>query len=343
MKKATVLKSLRTISGAKDWIKVFGKNYDGELKVVDTETLKSYEEFDGYLDSYPLTNHVVIEEDLTPIVSVIKEGEIGELVKAFVSKGFMEVGAHGPCFTDKWYSAIDKYVAGALAEAFKSTSSEYKYEFSGEVDDVAGDFLRSVGKILKAVEDAEALAASGEATENADFGHELRANKPISDSEVKSAEAKTASQAGGDADTSDSKLNGEAVSDAEVKTATHEGNHNTVKKSSHGKEPNAVTQEDVQGTDEPEEVDDEAAGKAVAKKAGTKKSADGEFEPELEEVVNTVFKSLSEAKGWKNPDRNRYHVVPTSFEDKKKYGRNKNYIVKEKAPQPLIGSFGNKR
>lgn len=343
MKKAIVLKSLRTQSGAKDWIKVFGKNYTGELKVIDTDTLKSYPEFDGYLESYPLTNHVVIEEDLTPIVSVIKEGEIGELVKAFVSKGFMEVGAHGPCFTDKWYEAIDKYVSNALADAFKSMS-EYKYEFSGEVNDVTGDFLVSVGNIIKAVEDAEALANSGEATENADFGHELRTNKPISDGEVKTAEAKTASQAGGDADTSDSKLNGKAVSDSEVKTATHKGDHNKggVTKSSHGKEPNEVTQEDVQGTDEPEAVDDEAAGKAVDKKAAALKSA-GEFEPEAEATVNTVFKSLSEAKRWKNPDRNRYHVVPTSFEDKKKYGRNKNYIVKEKAPQPLIGSFGNKR
>lgn len=345
-KKATVLKSMRTLSGAKDWAKAFSSRYEGELKIVDTDTLKHYDDFDGAYELVGMPNHVIIEEDLSPVVSVIKEGEIGEVVKALVKKGFMEIGAGGPCFTSKWYEAVDKYVASALEGAFKSVDEEkpYKLEFTGEVSELAEHVIKAVGEILKALEDAEKLSNLTPATENAEFGHELRAAEAISDEEVKSAEAKEAKDVGGEVDTS--QMTHEAVSDEQVDTATHEGDHNTgeTQKSSHGKEPNEVTQENVQGTDEPEALSDSAAADAVDEKAGkmdSMKEVDDTL-PSSEEILSTTFKSMRDARAWRNPDKEKYEVVPTTFEDKKKFGRNKTHIVKERAPRKPVGPFGNR-
>lgn len=344
-KKATVLKSMRTLSGAKDWVKAFSSRYEGELKIVDTDTLKHYDDFDGAYELVGMPNHVIIEEDLSPVISVIKEGEVGEVVKALVKKGFMEISVGGPCFTSKWYDAIDKYVSSALEGAFKSVDENkpHKIEFSGEVSELASDVFKAFGEILKALEDAERLANISPATENADFGHELRSNEAISDEEVKAKEAKGAKDAGEEG-VDLSHMTHESVSDSQVDTATHEGDHNTAQKSSHGKEPNEVTQENVQGTDEPESVSDSAASDAVDEKSGkmdSMKEVDDSL-PSSEDILTTTFKSMKDARSWKNPDKTKYEVVPTTFEDKKKFGRNKSHIVKERAPHKPVGPFGNR-
>lgn len=351
-KKATVLKSMRTLSGAKDWVKAFSSRYEGELKIVDTDTLKHYDEFDGAYELVGMPNHVVIEEDLSPVISVIKEGEVAEVVRAMVKKGFMEVGMSGPCFTTKWYDALDKFVASAMSDAFKAVDEEkpHQIEFTGEVSEVTEHVMKAIGEVLKGLEDAERLANITPAAENADFGHELRDNQAISDEEVVAAEARGAKDVGGDVDTSH--MTHESISDEQVNTATYEGDNNTTK-SSHGKEPNEVTQENVQGTDAPEAVSDSAASDAVEEKAG-KMDASKAVEvaevveevtddvPSSEDILNTTFKSLRDARSWRNPDRDKYEVVPTNFEDKKKFGRNKTHIVKERSARGPIGPFGNR-
>lgn len=310
MKKATVLKSYRTDAGARDWIKVFAKKYEGQqLKIVDTDTLKGYDDYAFYDEPIELaSSHVVIEEDLSPTISVIKESEFGELVKEFISKGFMELGSYGPCFTDKWHKALDHYVSDKLKDAFKSV--KLGYEFSEES---VGDY-QELYNILKSTEGA---------VENADFGHALRDNEAISDEEVDAATHKTAEQAGGHTETGDAQMDGEAVSDGQVDTATHEGDHNTTTKST-------------------EEVAEVPVVEAPVVVADTVIKSMEENNLSSEDILTMTFKSLGDARAWRNPDPERYHYVSTSFEDRKKYGLNKKYIVKEKPVREKVGAHGNK-
>lgn len=323
MKKTTVLKSMRTHSGAQDWVKAFSNRYDGELKVMDIHTIKSYPELMDYDASLPM--HVVMEQDLSPVVTVIKEGEIGSVIRAMVSAGFMEVASHGPCFTEKWHKLLDTYVSSALEDAFKSIN-DFKYEFSGEVAEKDVPAFTALGVVLKALEDANKLANLANATENADFGHDNPEPIAISDGEVASATQKT--QAHKDLN----QVSEEAISDAQVDAATHEtASHSGTEKSADAVAPESASQDSVEGKEDPDEISDEAV------EAVTKKSVESNLSSE--DFLNITFKSLSEARAWNNPSEDLYEVVPTNFEDKKKYGRNKSYIVKERRNRKPLGSF----
>lgn len=322
MKKATVLKSMRTHSGAKDWVKAFSSSYDGELKIVNTETLKSYPELLDY--DTPLPMHVVMEQDLSPVVTVIKEGEIGSIVQALVSAGFMEIGSGGPCFTQKWHEVLNKYVSHALEDAFKSVN-DYKFEFSGDVSNEFAPVVSAFGTILKALEDANKLANIAEAPENDDFGHDNPEPISISDGEVSSATQKT--QAHKDLNQVDE----EAISDSQVDSATHETASHVEKSSTDETAPESDSQESVEGKEEPEDISDEAVAEV------TKKAVEENLS--TEDFLNITFKSLGEARAWENPSEDLFEVVPTSFEDRKKYGRNKTYIVKEKRERRPLGKF----
>lgn len=62
-KKATVIKSLRTERGAKDWVKLAGSKFGEKVEVLDTDTLKAnFEDVDG-LEDEELPFHVVIADD----------------------------------------------------------------------------------------------------------------------------------------------------------------------------------------------------------------------------------------------------------------------------------------
>lgn len=313
MKNIVVLKSMRTLAGANDWIKAFAHKYagQGELKVVGTDALKSFGLSD--IPEVGLPNHVILEQDLSPVVEVIKEGEFGDIVRAMISAGFMEVGASGPCLTAKWYELLDKFVAAALKDSLKNTDASHKLSFSGEVSEEYEDAIKALGVLMKAVEDAEKLAKLSPPAENAEFGHDNPDAETISDEAVHAATQKLQ----GHKDLN--QVQEESISDEEVDSATHSRD---VKKSSHGKEPNEVTQEDVQGTGEPVALQDEDSAHAVQKAIESNLSS--------EDILNTTFKSLAEARAWKNPAPELYEVVPTTMSDKRKYGKNKAYIVKER-------------
>lgn len=316
MKKVTVLKSMRTLTGAEDWKKAFSSKYSeqGEIKVVGTEVLKSHYGMDGFEEDFGMPNHVILEQDLTPVVEVIKEGEFGDVVKAMVSAGFMEVNGFGPCMTEKWHDLLDKFMANALKDSLKSVDDDHRFQFSGDVSEDVGEVLKAIGIVTKALEDAEKLANISEAPEDDEFGHDNPDGEAISDSQVKAAEKKMQ----GHKDLN--QVTEVGISDEEVASATQSRD---VKKSSHGKAPNEVTQEDVQGTGEPVALQDEDAAHAV------QKAIEGNLSSE--DILNKTFKSLAEKNAWKNPAPDLYEVRPTTMEDKRKYGKNKSYIVKERS------------
>lgn len=374
-KKITVLKSLRTEAGAKDWLKIMKVE---DAKVVDSVTLKHMYDDYGYDMPVmaPAAHHVVLEEDLSTVVEVIDKGEVGEVIKALVDKGFAEIDVGGLCFTEKWYGAINSFISDAVKDSMKSTG-EAQFSIQGEFPENVTEVFRAINTITKAISESSEVA-----TENAEFGHELRDNTAISDEEAQAAfDAKSAPEA----DVSDSKMDGEELSDSEVEAAIHEGGPAKLKsilyttfksvaearawtnpdpgvyhvvpvepgekeifgeesryvvrgrsaegeetlklieqqnamtlKSSHGKHPNDVTEDDVQGTAEPTPLQDEEAEKA------------------------TTFKSLAESRAWKNPNPKQFVVRPTNFDEKKLFGRNAAYIVDRLPATSPTGAYGNR-
>lgn len=296
LKKAIVLKSMRTAAGANDWVRLMNKKYPG-AKVVDSDTLKSYDDF-GMIgmpepfDPVPGASHVVIEEDLSPIITVIKKGDASDIIKVMVQKGFMEVDQYGPCMTSKWHDLLNDFMSKALKESLKSVETN-SYEVNDELNAVANFVINALDNVRKALEDSEKMGQmleSGEvATENDEFGHALRPNKPISEGEASGAFENDAAAA----DTRDPAMDGEAVSDSEVDSATHKGDHNA------GKEVLAQPSN--------------SARKSVQ---------------ELDDYLYLTFKSVDEARAWKNPDVGVYQVVPVESKEKRLFGADAKYVVR---------------
>lgn len=218
MKKAIVLKSLRTESGAKDWLKVFGKNYP-DARIVTTDELSTYKSFGGEFDSFsrvpPMPTHVIMEEDLSPMVKIIKKSDVGEIIKAMVKAGFMEASGFGLTLTTKWHDGVNSFMKEALTGFVKSASEDEIVVHNENLPAITEYVLRSFGRVMKAMEDSEELARIKDATENDEFGHALRDNKAISDAEAKAGFEHDAPAA----DTRDPEMDGEAISDAEAKSA----------------------------------------------------------------------------------------------------------------------------
>lgn len=296
LKKATVLKSMRTAAGANDWVRLMNKKYPG-AKVVDSDTLKSYDDFGmiGVSEPFapmPGASHVVIEEDLSPVVTVIKKGDASDIIKAMVQKGLMDIDQYGPCMTSKWHDLLNDFMSKALKDSLKSVETN-SYEVNDDLNAVANFVISALDNVRKALEDSEKMGQmleSGEvATENDEFGHALRANKPISEGEASGAFENDAAVA----DTRDPAMDGEAISDSEVDSATHVSDHNA------GKEVLAQPSN--------------SARKSVQ---------------ELDDYLYLTFKSVDEARSWKNPDVGVYQVVPVDSSERQIFGEDAKYVVR---------------
>lgn len=296
LKKAIVLKSMRTAAGANDWVRLMNRKYPG-AKVVDSDTLKSYDDFGlvgaaGAFEPMPGASHVVIEEDLSPIITVIKKGDASDIIKAMVQKGLMDIDQYGPCMTSKWHDLLNDFMSKALKDSLKSVETN-SYEINDEANATAVFIVNALDNVRKALEDSEKMGQmleSGDvATENDEFGHALRANKPISESEASGAFENDAAAA----DTRDPAMDGEAVSDSEVDSATHKADHNA------GKEVLAQPSN--------------SARKSVQN---------------LDDYMYLTFKSVDEARAWKNPDVGVYQVVPVDPSEKKLFGEDSKYVVR---------------
>lgn len=221
-----VLKSLRTKEGAEGWKRAM-KHYDA-LVVGDSALVE------GGLTGFPSgCHHVVVE---------VFDNQIGEIIRSMVHAGYMEVTSGGVFLTSSWFECVERFLRDILKQALG-----------------VGDIPTEIKSVLKSIETITA-------TIDAEFGHELRDNIPISDEEAKAGFTKPAPAA----DVRDPKMDGKAISESEVKAATYEGDHNLYK----------------------------------------------------------TFKSLDDAKAWKNPDSKIYHIVPASEEEKGKYGSDARYIVR---------------
>lgn len=187
-KKLIVLKSMRTKEGAEGWLSVMKGKYPTAW-VEKTE--------------------VVMEDVSHTVVDAIKKEDVKYILQTMLDRGFMEMpdSGTGPHFTDKWYKMVDRYVNSVIRDSLKS------------VDTLGATVISAIGTIMKALDVA---------TENPEFGHALRDNKGISDTEAK---AGFADKKAPPADVRDVKMDGDAVTEAKVKEATYKGDHNVARKS----------------------------------------------------------------------------------------------------------------
>ncbi|MFA5626242.1 MAG: hypothetical protein WC965_02040 [Thiohalomonadaceae bacterium] len=176
MVRVTVLKSLRTKTGANDWLKTM-KHQFPDAEVMGTDVLKTFPDVAYTVDPTGFSNHVVIQEDLTPVIEAISSGEFGDLVSEFIKAGYVEVDNYGLCLTDKWHSCVNDFMKEAFErglETFKSTS---KVKAPPELD----SFLSSFNGILKSL-------GIPSVPENNTHGEEPRTPVAISDEEAEAAE-----------------------------------------------------------------------------------------------------------------------------------------------------------
>lgn len=186
MKRVTVLKSLRTQAGAQDWLNLMGKQHPG-AEIMDTATLKHIPDVAYTVDPTGFSSHVVVQEDLTPIIERISAGEIGELVKAFVDKGYGKIDNYGFSFSEKWYSALSDFFCQVFErglETYKSTSKlSVPAEFTALMEAADG--------VLKALS-ADPMPTEPsvpEGTEASDKDNQAEA-EAISDAEAEAAATK---------------------------------------------------------------------------------------------------------------------------------------------------------
>lgn len=361
MKKAVILKSMRTLSGAEDWARLMRAKYP-EAKVVSNDSLKSFPPLSPLSSMAPSAHHVIMESDVSPVVSVLKKSDVGEIVKAMMEKGFMEVGSFGPSLTSKWHEMIDGYVKELLKDSLKSVD-ENRYTFDDNGIDSLGAFvLLSLGDAMKSLEDSEYLASLTEATENDEFGHALRDNKAISDSEAKAGFERDAP----DADVRDPEMDGEEVSDGDIDSATYEGDHNRgqkvlaqpgkkeARKSADDDDDYAESYDermkkyDNEGED-PEEVVYIKRGREPQEPWGPryennpaveKQKKEGRYNEitgrwtarksveDFDDYMYTTFKSVDEARQWQNPDIGVYQVAPVTEKEKRLFGEDAKYVVR---------------
>lgn len=285
MKRVIVLKSLRTRSGAEDWARTMSRQYP-TAQVMDNDTLKGFADVAYTVDPVGFSSHVVIEEDLSPVINIIKEGEFGELVNALCDRGYATIDAYGLCLTDKWHEASSAFMADVVDRGLDTYKSADKFDLPEEYT----NYLRAIEGILKSMGEIPSVP------ENNETGAEPEA--------------------------------AETITDAQVDAAT------TAKK--------APETEDVEDGLDSEDVTDAQVGALTTQKSTDVEEEEDEDEEEEATPVGEVFKSLSSARSWDNPDPSRFYVDSMSFEEKKAKGVRYNYIVREKQNKAPIGAFGNK-
>lgn len=206
MVRVTVLKSLRTHSGAEDWLRIMGKQFEG-AKIMDTETLKAFPDVAYTVDPTGFASHIVLEEDLSPVIERIKEGDLGKLLAALMDKGYVTIDNYGVCFTEKWNSAISEFMSKVFEDGINSYKSTATLSAPAEFT----AFLEAGNRILKALDaDSTASAEAIPSAPESDVSADCEDPEAVSDAEAKAAmqEGHTAPAVPDVAD----KLDSEAVS-----------------------------------------------------------------------------------------------------------------------------------
>lgn len=178
MKRITVLKSLRTRSGADDWLRLMRKQFP-DAQIMDTDALKGFPDIAYTVDPVGFDNHIVIEEDLSPIIEKVKEGEIGAIVAALVNSGYAKVDNYGFCFTEKWDNTLQEFMSMAFERGLDSYKSTSKLEVPSDFT----EFMTACYRVLKAA-GAPDLPTDADVPENNETGEEPEAPTAISDGEA---------------------------------------------------------------------------------------------------------------------------------------------------------------
>lgn len=209
MVRITVLKSLRTTAGAEDWLRLMSRQFP-TAKVVDNAVLKNFSDVAYTVDPTGFSSHVVIEEDLTPVIEAISGGEFGEMLKALMDAGYAEIDNYGVCFTEKWHETLNKFMGEVFERGLDSFKSSQEIKPFDELDNL----IIAFDGVLKAMGQpgliSDGISDVTEATE----GEPAPVPETLTDEQVKDA---TLTEKPPKVDLSDPRVEKEDLSDEEVK------------------------------------------------------------------------------------------------------------------------------
>jgi hypothetical protein len=318
VKKAVVLKSLRTQKGAEEWLKVAGKNYDN-ARVVNTSTLKAFDgeivkaddEEEKPFDS-PLPFHVVSmenEEMEMPSGDEEEEGEESEVEMEEMNPGDIE---------DDEVQEQEMSVT-QIAQVLHDAQKLHELLTSGKhLEPWMQSKLVKVAEYMNAL--TENLEHRGGEIPGMDMGSSEKSE--MEDPAMKS-------------DDGDAEEKGEKKMPPFIKEKMDESKEK----------------------DSGEDKDEEDSEKAVDAEEGEDESDDKEDKEMDGAVKGKIFKSLHAARQWnrfENPDKDRYYIDILREKDMvgvtrksftKSTGLNAKYIVRDRADDEKVetkGAFGNK-
>lgn len=161
-KRAKVLKSFRTGEGAEGYLKIMKGRLDESAIIV--KSLGDYDEVcDGFGVALPALPtppvHIVVEEDMAPIIETVALKNTDELVKAMIKKGLLETNPGGVSLSEKFYIILNEFTKNAMNDYLKSATEE-KTDDGKIMVDVISDIYEVV------VKSAPGLALSQEEADN---------------------------------------------------------------------------------------------------------------------------------------------------------------------------------
>ena len=157
----TVLKSMRTETGAREYAKLMSGKYPGAIVVKSLDGYGECLDIGGLpmLPPVPVLSHVVIEKDMSPVTEVISVKNSEAMIREMIKKGLLCVESGGVFPSPTFYEILGKFTEAAMDSYMKSVDPEAEKTDAGVpmIDIVTEMFgvLKSAGKLALSQEEAD--------------------------------------------------------------------------------------------------------------------------------------------------------------------------------------------
>lgn len=332
----SVIKSLRTKSGAESWLKVAGFKYDN-AQIVDTDTLKSYGVDYSGENKYHVINADMKDENVEDLKELITSEKSSEELEGLPDPPPLGSAPEDGEDTD-----------GSMARAQLRSILDDAEELHAMIRDRDDLEPWVQAKITKAADYLSMLHGYLEHYVMAgDLDIEDFLQKAISGVSTTEAANNMSNMVDEDAPTvfagNEDPEAVKGMEEADEETATEDGGEETAKEDA---------DKSMKSMHEEEEKEEEDSMKAMEEEEENKDD-EHEFGKTEKSIAGTVFKSMHAAKQWnkyENPDKDRYYIDILRTKDRRdpwsrSTGMNAKYVVRDRNDDPEVvqkGSHGNR-
>jgi hypothetical protein len=344
----SVIKSLRTKSGAESWLKVAGFKYDN-AQIVDTDTLKSYGVDYSGENKYHVINADMRDENVEDLKDLIASEKSSEGLPPLPS---ILPGPDG-----------EVVIPSAPEDGEDTDGSMARAQLRSILDDA-----EELHSMIRDRDDLEPWVQA-KITKAADYlsmlhgylEHYVMAGELDIEDFLQKAMTTTDAEMS-DNSTVDNNADADVVPDGATKgmeetdeeTATEDGGEETAEE---GADKSMKSMHEEEEEEEEEEEDSMKSMEDENKDGDTVNvhidTDEHEFGNTEKSIAGTVFKSMHAAKQWnkyENPDKDRYYIDILRTKDRRdpwtrSLGMNAKYIVRDREddPQPESrGAYGNR-